>query len=453
MSKKALFDHTYPSRCCDIEGLIALYPAAIIALSDLVTTTFTDLLRSMSEKAYRNFIIMLGGIIVKDVSQNPYGIADTVGFVSHDSLRRVLAHKSYNASLMMVTLLNYALEVAAQTILPSWLILDDVLIDKRYARKVESAYWDYDYVNRRNTFCIRLVYLVWTNGLIKLPVAFIPWHKEGSSYLQAKEQRYRTKNELARILVYKITRSSLRFNYLTFDNWYSSRENLRFFIHLRLTFYTNIKSTTKIKPEGFKGSLSCKELVKSYYPTTRHYHYYQHLKAHARGFLVAYIGDEPNLKLVVVKNYRRSRRLKNLTKNLKGEKDPNGYLLTNALDASVVEVIKRCRSRWDIEVFFRDLKTHLGLNSVGARKVEQTLRHISLIMLGYVCLEIIKGQHPKLTIGDVKRDLQRHYFVHIEGVGLRKISLGQSTPMGKELLLESLDPSKVRQAQTLKKAA
>lgn len=453
MSKKALFDHTYPFRCCDIEGLIALYPAAIITLSYLVLTTFTDLLRSMSEKAYKNFIIMLGGIVIKDVGQNPHGIANTMGVVSHDSLRRVLAHKGYNASLMMITLLNYALEVAAQTTLPSWLILDDVLIDKRYARKIESAYWDYDYVNRRNTFCIRLVFLVWTNGLIKIPVAFIPWHKEGSTYLQAKKQRYRTKNELARILVYKITRSSLKFDYLTFDSWYSSRENLRFFTHLKLTFYTNIKSTSKIKPVGFKESLSCKEFVKGYYPTTRHYHYYQSLKAHARGFLVAYTGAKPNLRLVVVKNYRRSRRLKNLTKKLKGEKDPNGYLLTNALEATVVEVINRCQSRWAIEVFFRDLKTHLGLNSVSARKVEQTLRHISLIMLGYVCLEIIKGQDPKLTIGDLKRDLQRHYFVQIERVGLRKISVGQPTPMGKELIFESLDPSKVRQVQTLKKAA
>ena len=49
-------------------------------------TTFFDLLEAMSEKVYNNFIVMVGGIILKDVEQNPHAIAKTIGAISHDSL-------------------------------------------------------------------------------------------------------------------------------------------------------------------------------------------------------------------------------------------------------------------------------------------------------------------------------------------------------------------------------
>jgi len=57
---------------------------------------------------------------------------------------------------------------------------------------------DYDYVTEQPVRCMRVVMLVWTNGLLKIPVGFKLWPKEGSAYWQDREEPYQTKHDLAR---------------------------------------------------------------------------------------------------------------------------------------------------------------------------------------------------------------------------------------------------------------
>ena len=79
---------------------------------------------------------------------------------------------------------------------------------------------DYDSAQRRHIKCQRLVVLLWSNRFISIPVAFAFWHHRDFV------KTYRTKNEIARILIYWTVRYGIGFSYLTFDNWYASKQNL-----------------------------------------------------------------------------------------------------------------------------------------------------------------------------------------------------------------------------------
>ena len=322
-SSTRLFDGP---RCFPIEDMIIQFPMGILILFDLVFGTFGTIAQEMSDEIRTNFIVYLAGICLKDKNQTALGISSSWGITSHDCLNRVLSHASWDALLVMNEILNYAIIVSGGVPRSCWLILDDVIIDKKYSKRIGGTYWDWDYVNNKHIKCIRLVVLVWTDGVIKIPVGVLVWHKENSSYLKENNKRYRTKNELARILVYKVVRKGLRFDYLTFDNWYSGIDNLRFFDRLGITFYSVVKSNNKITPSGFRSSLSCSLFSKSFYPRTSNYHYYKRIKAHARKFIADYKGLP--VSLVIVKNYYRNKHLKHLGKKLKGEKDPNRYLIT-----------------------------------------------------------------------------------------------------------------------------
>ena len=42
------------------------------------------------------------------------------------------------------------------------------------------------------------------------------------------QHRYRTKNEIARGLIYRVVRKGVRGEYITFDRWYASKKNVNF---------------------------------------------------------------------------------------------------------------------------------------------------------------------------------------------------------------------------------
>ena len=139
----------------------------------------------------------------------------------------------------MLELLQQALQL--MTAVPysqTMLILDDVLIPKPYAKCIQGAYWDHDHALDIPCFGIRVIVLVWSNGILNIPVAFLTWHKNQNPMPSFAPRRYRSKNDIARILVYWVYRKGLRFSVLTFDAWYSKEENLLLFNRLGIVWVT-----------------------------------------------------------------------------------------------------------------------------------------------------------------------------------------------------------------------
>jgi hypothetical protein len=285
-----------------------------------------------------------------------------------------------------------------------------------------------------------MVVLVWTDGVLKIPVAFLLWHKKGCTCPQ-HDRRYRTKNDLARILVWKVVRRGLPFAYLTFDSWYASEDTLNFFHRLGLRFYTTVRPNRRFKrplapPEQIRSGpgpkpqweqLGCAARAAGY-PAKKDYHDSARLDVHARSFVGKLSGVIPWVKLVIIKDYARSRYLEVMIpqgKRRKTERDPNTYLLTNDGTATTCQVIERLRSRWAVDVFFRDAKQLVALAAGQMRTQEHVHRHSALACLASVCLERYRQQlggtvppvegNEALTLGDVKQHLQRQVLVRLIG--------------------------------------
>ena len=67
----------------------------------------------------------------------------------------------------------------------------------------------------------------------------------------------------------------------------------------------------------------------------------------------------------------------------RGEKGPR-YLMTNCLTASNSKVRKRARLRWEVEVFFRRSKQHLGFGDYRVRRWQAIEKYILLVWIAYM---------------------------------------------------------------------
>lgn len=429
-----------------IETHAAIYSVALIIVFKLIGMLFANIPQLISGCIYQSFIVFLTGICIRDKNQSAHGIAEFFGLNSHDALTRMLYHKSWSASLVMLELLNHAIQLSTATTVHSWLIVDDVILPKRRSDKTDGVDWDYDYVNGQYIRCLRLVVVAWSNGLITLPVAFALYYKKGSRYLVKHHQKFRTKNQLAQILVYQIKRKRLQFDFLTFDSWYASAENFMFFNRLNIIFITAIKSNRKLrlpynpltnKPKRQRKYPQWFQLTGSQWaaqkPYVRDYNYYRTVAARARQALVLVDRINLLLKLVCIKDYAHNKAFHDIqTKADKRAKDPNKYLVTNDLNLTIPQIIQGYRKRWTIEVLFRDCKQHLALGKCQARKsVDPHLRHTAIVFLAYTLLELMKSKNyyadVNKTIGAVKRYLQNQQLIYINGqyqiVDLSKINL------------------------------
>lgn len=340
-------------------------------------------------------------------------IAQEVGVVSHDKLSRML--KALGCTIEEGAILSVKLIEALG--LKGCLIIDDVLLPKPFAKALAYCGWDWDHSRKINVFGQRLVFIVWSNGKITIPLLFAFWQKgpktvkkkkrakaklgrrcklgrkisNYSAKARARRARYkarlrvklrrkrlengvhvRTKNELARCLVWKLVRAGIKSEFILFDSWYGSKENTALFERLKLKWVSRTKENTKVY---FNGEfLEVRQLANTV--KKANYHYYDVLGARVRSFQVK-VADR-FLKLTVIKD------------DTSKESGRTKYLITNALWLTNMEHVFWYRRRWAIEVFFRDAKQELGLNKCEARIASVITSHILLVCLTYTFLQLLK---------------------------------------------------------------
>ncbi len=102
-------------------------------------------------------------------------MADAFDSVSHDRLTRML-----QGTWSGHTLLNLALRTLF-CVAGGYLIVDDTVVAKPYARLLGEAAWVWSNKDRTVLLGVSVVLLVWTDGHIRIPLAFRVWHKGGAS--------------------------------------------------------------------------------------------------------------------------------------------------------------------------------------------------------------------------------------------------------------------------------
>jgi hypothetical protein len=357
-----------PLDTCNIDELIQLTPFAIVyvyrASLGLVATTL-HWTSWCSSKTLLTVAVYLAGLTVLEQKQTQSRIARLIGHVSHDALHRLAEHLTPHYDQLIMGLL-----LVLESLTPGHLILDDVLIPKPFARLMSGAYPSYDHAQKRHVIGQRLVVLIWSNGVLCVPIAFVVWHH------RIFVRTYRTKNQLARILVYWAVRHRIPCTYLTFDNWYASKQNLRLFTQLGLVFITKLRHNAKLHYDHTERHASWFRRFDA--------HYYQRLEAYVRQFSVEYSGyGTGQLALVTHDKHAEPNRTK--------------YLFTNALDLTNQEFVRRYRSRWTIECFFRSCKQSFGLGACQAQMMPQVLLHIRMVFLAYTLMQFV-GDEPDRSV-------------------------------------------------------
>lgn len=406
---------------CNIDFALEVLPAMSATIWEVCSKTL-KLASLFSKRVFLSFVMYISGLIFLDMNQTAKGIAEALGFVSHDALNRLLTKFQWSCTAIMITLLNLAKSLGIN----GYLIIDDVIVPKRRSKRIFGVYWDYDHNEKKSILCQRFVVIIWTNSKIKIPVAFALWHKRG--YVK----KYRTKNQLARILLHSVMRRGLRVRYVTFDNWYASKKNLRFAKKYGLHYVTRLKRNSLIKSNGEK--IPCKKLSSKF--SKSRFRYYRGIDAYAKTFVV-YYGSIGPLKLVIVKNDSHE------------EKGATKYIITDVLEAYTQDVVNLYRSRWAIEVFFRDLKQHLGLSGCQTRSREAIMRHVTLTFVAHTCLELLKDSKEQ-TIGDVKKTLQRLVIVRILGQYVTLIKFSNVKEPKILFLLQRLVRTRLSEVSNLK---
>jgi len=281
---------------CDMDGLIRVSPHAVFyifhAFIGLITTG-TQSAPYLPAKALLCVTVYVSGLVALEKKQTQSRIAKTIGHVTHDALNRMadmLPMLCTQMAVGMTSLITGIYETG-------YIILDDTVVPKPFSRLVAGTYVDYDYTQKRHVRCHRIVVVIWTNGAIYIPVAFAFWHHRDFV------SRYRTKNQIARILIYYVVRHHIPFSYLTFDNWYASKESLRFFGKLGIKFVTRLRNNTWIVHEN--------ERQKTQKLTKYECHYYSKLNAYVRRFQVKYPRFGTGY-LAIVKNDKHVSRTTNM---------------------------------------------------------------------------------------------------------------------------------------------
>ncbi len=328
---------------------------------------------ALTPTAFALVALYLCGLILLDRRQTPWRMQTWLPARSHDALNRLLRVGAFSTRALFAPVVGWA----KRTGLPGYLCLDDVVVEKAFARQSHWMGWMYSFAAKRQVYGFQVVVLSWCAGPWRIPVAFRVWRPKA----HCAPRRYRTKLELAQSMLDGVLALGLPIDYLVFD-----------------THYTAGWLTKALTRRGLRwnGTLDPKTIV--------HYHHrrwtVRDLAAHLKLRWRPHLEVRAQAVTVYAPKYGRLRLV--VTKNRHGNYE---YIVSNHLGADLTTLVQRKHSRWSIETVFRDTKQFAGLAACQCRVDPALVRHIALVLLAFSVLQFLR-RDPAETLGAVKERWQ-----------------------------------------------
>lgn len=253
------------------------------------------------------------GLLTVSERANCMALARVLGRESgHDTLSRILK----NPRLEWQTLLRSLILRIIGRLHDGYLIIDDTVIDKSFAKVIQNLAWIFCSKKNKSVFELNIVVLAWSNGTITIPLAFKIWKKDSK----------KTKIDLAlELLSYARNFLKLQPKYVTFDSWYAAKKILKRLEKYEWVFITQIKKNRKFNGTQLK-------LYK------RNPYWMEH------GIIYG------NMNVLIVRHGKK-------------------YFASNDLALSKKEILSLYKTRWPIETMFRMLHSKLGLEECESRSL------------------------------------------------------------------------------------
>jgi DDE superfamily endonuclease len=315
------------------------------------------------------------GLILLDARPTQTRVARVLPGRCHDALNRLLREMPWSTRALCALLCAFAKRLCCD----GYLILDDVIVEKAFAKRLPWASKIYSFAKKRKLWGIHIVVLLWCSldGRWRIPVGFRLWRPKRS----CRVQRYQTKLQLAAELVAVMVASGLRVQYIVGDTHYTAGWFTKRLSRLGLVWHGTLDPKTTVLWRGKKQAVRA-------LAETLHLKWRKHLGLRAVALRV-YAPTYGHVRLVV-------------TRNRHGNYE---YLVSNDQQADLTVMVQRKRSRWSVETVFRDSKQFTGLEACQCWVDQAMVRHIGLVLLTFVVLQLLRTA-PDESVGMVKERWQ-----------------------------------------------
>jgi len=298
-------------------------------------------------------------------------LAEHLEGVSHDVVSDYLRHERHTA--------RHLWELAQPLIDDSpsaFLLIDDSVQDKRYARKIELVKRQYSGNEHGLVAGIGVVNLVHSSGT------------EGDFYpidyrIYAPDADGKTKNDHFRdMLIGALADKRLEAGTVLFDSWYASADNLKLVHRSGRIFYTTLKANRLVSLDKAEGYIHLADI--DWTP--------ERLKYGVQVRLQKVPFDVRLFKLVATN----------------GDID---WVVTNDLDSTLtVQAVQDVNDvRWQVEELHRGLKQLTGTEQCQCRKARSQRNHLACCYHAWLSLKVHAKRLGK-TLYQVRSDVFRDYL-------------------------------------------
>jgi len=220
-----------------------------------------------------------------------------------------------------------------------WLMIDDTIIEKPFAKNIKCVYWQYSSKNSDFVTGISLTVLLWSDGIRTIPIRFMIYEKDKNG------KPLKTKNEFAlESLKYPLSLNIKPFK-VTFDSKYASNNLLNWLNKNGLIYYRQLESN-----RSFNGK---------------------------------------QLKMRRFQSYSEVGKLKGVGHKVNVAKHCKRYYVTNATGNHITrqQIVKEYRVRWKIEVLFRSLKQLCHLEECQSLRTNTQKHYVYMCLRTFMMLD------------------------------------------------------------------
>ena len=296
---------------------------------------------------------------------------------SRSSLSRFLSESTWKIEQMKQI---YQSELKPYIPSDSFLLIDDTISKRPYAKKVERANYHYDHTSGKNVQGYSIVTSVLRTEESIIPYDIQPYYRKED----CNDLPFKTKNQLAADII----SSSKKFNRITtviFDSWYSNDEVICACKQANKHYITQIKSNRNVTI-NFK-----KRFVREHAQMIKEKQWKEmkYNDGKIRFFYTsAFISKIGSVHLIFSQMYNQKDKCWGETH----------YFISDLLEVSPQEILRMYLVRVGIESFHREAKQNIGLEGYFLRKCRGIERYLFLVMLTYSILAL-QGLSKKLSIG------------------------------------------------------
>lgn len=265
----------------------------------------------------------------------------------------------------------------------SFLLIDDTLSHRPYAKAVEKANYHYDHTINGQSLGYSIVTATAVTGNNIIPYNLLCYYRKED----CTDRQYQSKNTIAEEIILS-TQNISSISTVIFDSWYSNDIVIGACKQAGKHFITIIKSNRNVTLHYQKCAVDVLAQKKDLLPWEEFQHEERTFRSQTYSVFIHSIGS---VKLVISQLYD--------DKNKKwGDKC---YLISDMIEKSAQELVKEYLIRSGIESFHREAKQNVGLEGYFLRNNRGIERYLFLVMLTYALLVLQSiDLKESMTIGE-----------------------------------------------------